>query len=166
MKFYSRPHKHDQDVSIAQDHKVDCNVEPSHLCESASQPGLPNQLRNAKALDSARKAYSFEIHCWRSPAASVRVEVKVKHQGKGRANSYSFFDINTTWCCLCLCRWLHWKQRFADCSGIACVTGRQGVTGCLHPACLSWAGSKLWRLSMQSAAAIRLLLPDTTLESC
>ena len=37
-----------------------------------------------------------------------------------------FCDRSTTWCCLCLCKWLHWKQRLADCSGFACVTSKLG----------------------------------------
>ena len=34
----------DQDLCIAHGHSVDCNPQPSHLCESASQQGLPNQV--------------------------------------------------------------------------------------------------------------------------
>ena len=34
----------DQDLCIAQGHNVHCNPEPSHLCDSASQQGLPNQV--------------------------------------------------------------------------------------------------------------------------
>ena len=34
----------DQDLCIAQGHNVHCNPEPSHLCGSASQQGLPNQV--------------------------------------------------------------------------------------------------------------------------
>ena len=34
----------DQDLCIAQGHRVDYNLQPSHPYESASQPGLPNQF--------------------------------------------------------------------------------------------------------------------------
>ena len=34
----------EQDVCIAQGHNVRCIPEPSHLCDSASQQGLPNQV--------------------------------------------------------------------------------------------------------------------------
>ncbi|KAL3138311.1 hypothetical protein ABBQ32_006122 [Trebouxia sp. C0010 RCD-2024] len=45
-------------------------------------------------------------------------------RGKGRANSRNFFFTGTALCCVSLCRWLHWKQRFADFSGSVQVTGK------------------------------------------
>ena len=34
----------DQDVCIPQGHEVHCILEASHLCDSASQQGLPNEV--------------------------------------------------------------------------------------------------------------------------
>ena len=47
------------------------------MCESASRQKLPNP----KALDSARKAYAFEVlvHCWRSPGQHLP-----SRQGEGK----------------------------------------------------------------------------------
>ncbi|KAL3155989.1 hypothetical protein ABBQ32_012980 [Trebouxia sp. C0010 RCD-2024] len=51
---------------------------------------------------------------------------KSKSRGKGRANSRNIFFTGTALCCVDLCRWLHWKQRFADFSGADQVTGKLG----------------------------------------
>ncbi|KAL3132294.1 hypothetical protein ABBQ32_008873 [Trebouxia sp. C0010 RCD-2024] len=51
---------------------------------------------------------------------------KANSRGKGRANSCNFSLPGTALCCVSLCRWLHWKQRFADFSGSVQVTGKLG----------------------------------------
>ena len=53
-----------QDLCIPQRHNDDCSPNYLHVSESSSQQEVPNQVwkKIAKVLDSARKAYGFEIH--------------------------------------------------------------------------------------------------------
>ena len=56
------------DVCTAQGHNVDCHsiTKPLHVCESGTQQGFPDQVRNAKAPYRPEKYMIFDIHCWRS----------------------------------------------------------------------------------------------------
>ena len=80
----------DQNLCIAHGQSVDCNPQSSHLCESASQQGLPNQVKNAKALDSEQHMLSFQSA---GAVSSLRQsQCQASRQGKGRANSCKFFS--------------------------------------------------------------------------
>ena len=59
-------------------------------------------------------------------ASACASKSKSKSRGKGRANYRHFFFTGTALCCMSLCKWLHWKQRFADFSGSVQVTGKLG----------------------------------------
>ena len=56
----------EQNLCTAQGHNVDCYTKPSHVCDSGTQQGFPNQVRNAKAPYPPEKYIIFDIHCWRS----------------------------------------------------------------------------------------------------
>ena len=63
----------------------------------------------------------------KSTAGAVQQSAsKSKSRGKGKANSRKFLFTGTALCCVRLCKWLHWKQRFADFSGSVQVTGKLG----------------------------------------
>jgi len=112
-----------------------------HCCNWQHNPASPNApaFQFNILLGIAQPSLSitrFRVHskicvlvkCLRPAAGAVQQSAvcsRSQSQGaRGGTNSGNLFCTGSAMCCESLCKWLHWKQRFADCTGSTSVRGK------------------------------------------